>query len=117
MLDRLNAGDIPAYELYWATDYPDPAGILGSLFGTDEPDNYVGYTNPEVDQLLDNAAAEPDADARAEIYDRINSIICSDNVVIPTYFDVEYTVVQPFVRNLVVTPMGIIRLETVQIAD
>lgn len=117
MLNRLNAGDIPAYELYWAADYPDPAGIVGALFGTDMPDNYIGYSNSEVDDLLQQAAAETDVDARAAIYEQINALVCADNVVIPTYFDVEYTVVKPYVENLVVTPMGIIRLETVRIAD
>jgi peptide/nickel transport system substrate-binding protein len=115
MLTRLSSGNVPAYELYWASDYPDPAGILLALFGTGRPDNYLGYSNPEVDDLLEQAAAETDIDARAALYDDINRIICADNVVIPVYTDVDYTVIQSYVHNLVVTPMGIIRLESVQI--
>jgi ABC-type transport system substrate-binding protein len=117
MIDRLSSGDIPAYELYWAADYPDPAGIIGALFQSNAPDNYIGYSNAKVDDLLQQAAAEPDTEARADIYEQVNALVSADNVAIPTYFDVEYTVVQPYVKNLVVTPMGIIRLETVQIAD
>ena len=115
MLDRLGSGDIPAYELYWASDYPDPAGILFALFGTGQPDNYIGYSDPKVDKLLAEAAAEPDVDVRAAIYDKVNATICASNVVLPIYTDVDYTVVQPYVHNLVITPMGIIRLETVQL--
>ncbi|HQY30402.1 MAG TPA: ABC transporter substrate-binding protein [Thermomicrobiales bacterium] len=115
MVTRLSDGNLPAYELYWASDYPDPSGILGALFGTGRPDNYLGYSNPRVDDLLVQAAAENDVDARAELYEQIDQLFMADNVVIPIYTDVDYTVVSPDVHNLLITPMGIIRLETVQI--
>jgi ABC-type transport system substrate-binding protein len=115
LLPRLATGEVPAYESYWASDYPDPSGILQALFGSGQPDNSIGYSNPDVDQLLDQAARENDPDARATLYDRINKIICADNVAIPIYTDVDYSVIQPYVHNLVITPMGILRLETVQI--
>jgi peptide/nickel transport system substrate-binding protein/oligopeptide transport system substrate-binding protein len=114
-LERLTAGTLPAYELYWAADYPDPEAILLALFGTGQPDNYVGYSNPALDDLLDEAAAEPDASTRAEIYEEADAVLAEDNIVLPTYTDVQYTVVKPWVFNVVVTPIGILRLETVQI--
>lgn len=114
-LDRLALERMPAYELFWAADYPDPEAILLALFGTGQPDNSIGYSNPEFDQLLSDAANEPDPEIRAQLYERAERVLAADNVVVPIYWDVQYTVVKPWVHDLVVTPIGILRLETVRI--
>jgi len=114
-LDRLDSAPIPAFELYWAADYPDPEAILLALWGSDQPNNYTGYSNPEVDRILAEAAAEPDPPIRAEMYADAQRLILADNVVIPAYMDVDYQVVKPYVKNLTITPIGILRLETASI--
>jgi ABC-type transport system substrate-binding protein len=116
-LDRQLNGPMPAHELSWVADYPDPEGILLPLWGTNQPDNSTGYSNPVVDELLAEAAAELDSEARIGIYREAQRQILADNVVIPTFFDVEYTVRKPWVRGLTVTPMGILRLETIRIDE
>ncbi|MDQ2682988.1 MAG: ABC transporter substrate-binding protein, partial [Chloroflexota bacterium] len=114
-LDRLDSGTLPAFELYWAADFPDPEAILLALWGSGQPDNYFGYSNPEFDALLAEAAEETDPEQRADLYSRASQVLADDNVVIPVYMDVQYTVVKPWVHNLVITPIGILRLETVQL--
>ena len=37
------------------------------------------------------------------------------SIVIPVYNDMDYTVIQSYVHDLVITPMGILRLETVSV--
>jgi ABC-type oligopeptide transport system substrate-binding subunit len=106
---------MPAHELSWVADYPDPEGILLPLWGSGEPDNSTGYSNPQVDELLAQAASELDPDARIATYLEAQRLILADNVVIPTFFDVEYIVRKPWVQGLVVTQMGILRLETIRI--
>lgn len=59
-LDRLSDQELPAFELYWAADYPDPEAILYALWGTGQPDNYLGFSNDEFDDLLSRAANEQD---------------------------------------------------------
>jgi ABC-type transport system substrate-binding protein len=114
-LDRLDRGVLPAYELFWSADYPDPEAMLRTLWGTGEPDNYADYSNPGVDKALEGAAEAADPATRAGYYVEAETAILEDNVVIPAYMDVRYTVVKPWVRNLVVTPMGILRYESVKI--
>jgi oligopeptide transport system substrate-binding protein len=114
-LDRLSGDALPGYELYWAADYPDPESILLALFGTNEPDNFTGYSNPDVDELLSQAAVEADPVARAGLYAEAQRLILADNAVIPAYMDVQYVVVKPFVENVRLTPMGILRFETITI--
>ncbi len=114
-LDRLSAEELPAYELFWAADYPDPEAILLALWGSGQPDNYLGFSNDEFDRLLNLAANESDIAIRADLYAQADAILSSENVVIPIYMDVQYTVVKPRVDGLEVTPIGILRLEIVSL--
>jgi oligopeptide transport system substrate-binding protein len=114
-LNRLDSRQVPAFELYWAADYPDPEAMLRPLWGTGWPGNYTDFSNPRVDDLLTQAASETDTDARADLYARAEQLILADNVVIPAYMDVQYTVIKPYVHDLTVTPIGILRLEVATI--
>ncbi|MGH2559563.1 MAG: ABC transporter substrate-binding protein [Thermomicrobiales bacterium] len=112
-MDGLSARQYPAYELYWGADYPDPESFLWTLFGTGRADNYIDYSNPTFDDLLEQAAAQRDAEARSALYARAQQVLMDDVMLIPLYYDVSYTVVKPHVKNLAVTSLGILRLETV----
>jgi ABC-type transport system substrate-binding protein len=111
----LRAGEYTAFELYWSADYPDPAGILASLFHSESPDNYTGYANAEVDALLDEAARTDRAEERAPLYERAQQLVLDDHVVIPLFMDRHYYVVRPGVTGVVLTPLGILRLETIAV--
>jgi peptide/nickel transport system substrate-binding protein len=47
-------------------DYADPAALLASFVLLDGSQNYSGYDNPQVTQLLEAARTEPDPDQRAQ---------------------------------------------------
>jgi oligopeptide transport system substrate-binding protein len=114
---RLTGRSLPAFSLSWIADFPDPANFLTSLFLTGSPDNYIGYSNPEVDRLLLEAEAVQDVDERSALYLEAQQRIIDDGVLIPLYHDVSYTVVQPHVNGLVVSPIGILSLEDIWIDD
>lgn len=113
----LSSRELPAFALSWIADYPDPANFLDALFHSRSPDNYSGYSNAMVDDLLDQAAIEQNPDRRAELYLRAQQQIIDDGVLIPLYHDVAYTLVKPWVRGLTITPLGIISLEDVWIGE
>lgn len=112
-LDGLAARRFPAYALYWGVDYPDPENLLWTLFGSDSPENYTGYTNPEFDQAMINARTTLDRGQRAAIYADAQRMLLDDVAVIPLYFDRQTTLVRPGINGLDVTPMGILGLETI----
>jgi peptide/nickel transport system substrate-binding protein len=69
-----------------AAPYPDAGVMLTRLFlssavGT----NKMAYSNPEVDSLLADANAEPDADTRCDYYMDAQTIIDEDNAIMPMY--------------------------------
>jgi oligopeptide transport system substrate-binding protein len=103
----------PAYEIYWGADYPDPESLLLILFGSGRADNYVDYHNPRFDDLLDQAAAEQDVAKRSDLYAQAQQVLMDDDVVIPLYDDVAYTLARPSVKGLQITALGILGLESV----
>jgi peptide/nickel transport system substrate-binding protein/oligopeptide transport system substrate-binding protein len=108
---RLSEKTFPAYELTWVADFPDPETFLWNLFASSSPDNYSEYTNPTFDALLDQAAATLDVDERAALYAEAESVLLSDNAVLPLSHDVRYTLMKPWVKGLDITPLGMLYLE------
>ncbi len=114
-IGQMEAHQLPAMTLDWIADYPDPEDFLRVLFHTGASDNSIGYSNPAVDKLLDEALAEPDANKRAALYQQAQQKIIDDAVVIPLYTDIDYELIEPYVHGLQITPVGILGLESVWI--
>lgn len=82
--NHLQAG---AYEdaamSFWYPDFPDAAGTLVPfcLSGNTPPDgccNFSYYSNPQVDKLLEQAAAQTDGKRRAELFQEVNKLVYAD---------------------------------------
>ena len=101
---EFNAGmaqrEYPGLELLWGADYPDPETFLWSLFHSESPDNYIGYENPCVDELLEAAEIEADDAERERLYLEAQQLVIDDGVLLPLYHDVSCTVVKRYVRDL-----------------
>ena len=54
------------WSLGWIADYPSPNDFLGILLGTDQPNNYGGWSTPAFDAAIARAVGTDDpAEARA----------------------------------------------------
>ncbi|TQN38092.1 peptide/nickel transport system substrate-binding protein [Blastococcus colisei] len=76
-LDRQAQGDFDAFLLGWLGNI-DPFDYYHAQHITGGSSNYQGYSNPEVDRLLNEAATETDEDARKELYDQAAKLIVDD---------------------------------------
>jgi oligopeptide transport system substrate-binding protein len=106
------------YQLFsmgWIADYPDPQDFLEILFSSKSLDNKVGYNNPEVDRLLDEAAGESDPDIRIELYRQVERLIIEDGVWLTTNHSKSYILTKPWVKGLTNPPMVIERFKYVSI--
>ncbi|MGQ9584875.1 MAG: ABC transporter substrate-binding protein [Anaerolineae bacterium] len=101
--------------LGWIADYPDPENFLDLLFHSRSAQNGTGYSNPEVDELLEQARAEPDPEKRFRLYQRAEERIVMDVPWIPLYHDVNYLLVKPYVNGLTMTPQGLYDLRRVRV--
>ncbi len=91
----------------WCADYPDPENFADVLFHTGVPQNHGGYSNPELDALLEAARIEPDVTKRIAMYQEAERTIVNDAPVLFTTHSLSYELVQPYVKGYVFTPITI----------
>ena len=99
----------------WVADYPDPQDFLEILFRTGSSSNDSEYSNPDVDVLLDKAAGEQDTAMRMKLYQDAEQMLIDDAACLPLWFGKNYILVKPYVKDYVVTPLGIPLLSKVRI--
>jgi oligopeptide transport system substrate-binding protein len=112
-LDELREGAFQAYEIGWVADYPDPENFLDLLFYSDSVENHCAYSNPSVDQLLEEARVETDVDERLALYHEAEQAIVGDAAVLPLWFETSHYLVKPCVNGYSPAPMGIPILQDV----
>ena len=81
----------------WCPDYLDAENYLESLLHSEGQHNRFGYSNPELDTLLESAAVNPDPSMRAETYERIELMARDDWVVVPLWHERRHELVQQYV--------------------
>ncbi|MGH9337603.1 MAG: ABC transporter substrate-binding protein, partial [Vicinamibacteria bacterium] len=113
-VDRPIAAKDPAYrnravlkETTWYADFPDPDNFLRPLFHSKGSVNHFGYSNPEVDRLLDQVWSETSYTARNKLYHHIEELILEDAPIIPTDYGRLRFLLRSNVRGFYLTPLGV----------
>ena len=79
LIKRVLAGDYEAGYLAWNLDIdPDQSGAFHSREFAPNGTNFVYYSNPQADQLLDAARVELDFDKRMKLYHQLHAILAED---------------------------------------
>lgn len=115
-LDRQGQGDFDAFSWAWVGNI-DPFDFYQAQHATDASSNFQGYSNPEVDELLTQAAAETDEDARKDLYAQAEQLVV-DDVSYLFYFNPD--VVEAWsssVSGYTARPDSAVNFETVALAD
>ncbi len=105
------------YRLGWVLSYPSPQYAMEPLYSTGADSNYARYSNEEFDNLIDQANAEADEDAAAELYQQAEDILLEDMPVIPMWYETRTTVHSTNVDNIVVDPRTFVRVEQVEVTS
>jgi ABC-type transport system substrate-binding protein len=101
---RENHGHMVDYG--WCADYPDPQNFLDVLYHSDSEFNVAGYSNPEIDTLLEESRTELDPAKRLALYQEINAALLDDSAAIPLVHGVWDVLVNDRVQGYVLSPMG-----------
>jgi oligopeptide transport system substrate-binding protein len=99
----------------WVADYPDPQNFLDILFRPGSKGNDSEYSDPEVDALLNKAAGEGNTSARMEMYREAEQLLVERAACLPLWFGKNYLLVKPYVKNYIISPLGIPPLSKVRI--
>lgn len=104
-LEDLKQKRYQMFEIGWIADYPDPQNFLDILFYSRSNDNNTGYSNPEVDALLEQARVEQDPQERVRLYQEAEQIIVDDAAWLPLFYGKSYYLIKPYVKNFEPTPI------------
>ncbi|MEE9248802.1 MAG: peptide ABC transporter substrate-binding protein [Dehalococcoidia bacterium] len=113
----LNDLDRRRYQMFtlgWVADYPDPQDFLDILFHSESSNNHTGYSNPEVDRLLEQARTEKDVETRIALYQQAEQIIVNESPWIPKWYEGDrYVLIKSHVKNYILTPLIVPKLKNI----
>ena len=89
---------------------PHPDAFFRGVFHSKSAANWTAYANPEVDRLIDEAAAISDRQKSQDAYNRIEKILMDDVALVPIYYAVNLYVKSKKVQNFKVHPLELLDL-------
>lgn len=104
-------GDFQSLLVGWS-GRSDPDGNIANMHTSHGAQNYSGQSDPDVDQLIQRAAAEQDFAQRRALYERVVRALQERNNVIYLYREQWYTAHSDQLAGVEVNPDGIMRLKT-----
>ncbi|PCJ58890.1 MAG: peptide ABC transporter substrate-binding protein [Candidatus Hydrogenedentota bacterium] len=99
---------------YWIGDYEDPGNFL-EMFYTGSGNNRTGFSSPEYETLLREAALTLDTTQRHALYDQAEHILLESGAIAPVYHHTRPYLVQPRVRNLQSNLLGRIDFKMIRL--
>jgi oligopeptide transport system substrate-binding protein len=102
-LDRLSNDPFDIFRLGWGADFPHPHNFLYDLAGCGSGNNNTGYCNEEADALMAQAAVTPALEDQIPLYNQAQDLIMADSPMLMIRFSSRFTLVKPWVQDLVAT--------------
>src|SRR5206468_1289470 len=87
----------------WGADYPDPDNWLPDIFGSKGSQNHTGYSNPQFDQIVAKAQAEPDPQKRLALWMDAQRVVVADAPIAWLLHRERLWLKKPYVQSLVTT--------------
>jgi len=93
-----------AFILGWCADYPDPQNWLSVYWKTGGFGERIGYSNPDLDKLMNQADVEIDPAKRMDLYNQAQKLLIAGSPVHFCWNSVNTYLVKPWVKGVVTTP-------------
>ncbi len=114
--DNHVAGNYQIGAMGWSGDYLHPMTFL-PLYVTGDPNNLVGYSNPEYDALVTKAQVETDPKAAVAIMQEADNLASSEYPTLPLYYKNNMLLMKDTVQGYYLSPTDVLYLKTAYIAE
>ena len=85
-LELLDAQEFTGpFRLGWGMDYPSPENYLRPIVGTGGDSNYTGYSNPQVDDLIEQGDQAATLEESFEFYHQADDIALQEMPILPMW--------------------------------
>ncbi|AOY60676.1 ABC transporter substrate-binding protein [Desulfococcus multivorans] len=105
-LSLIDEKKVPLFYAAWYGDYPDPDNFLYVLCHSRSRTNRMGYSNPIIDQALEEARREMDYMKRVEIYREVQRLVMSEAPIITQHVNSFNYLFQPWVKGVEISYLG-----------
>ncbi len=114
MISKQEEGVFPFWRASWGADYYDPENFMALFYSkniTPKGPNRVGYSNPVVDKMYEDALKITDFDERKEIYDEMQRIVIEDAAWLNLYYNQKIYLLQKNIEGFYIDGLNIINLK------
>jgi len=104
-------GKVDFWRFGWIADYPDPSNFLylfhgkNLVQGQESTINYFRYSSPAFDEIYEAALKEIDVEKRMALYAQADQILMDDAVLMPLYFNLDFRLIDPDVKDFDINEM------------
>ncbi len=100
-LEKGKKGELQFFQDGWSLDYPDAENCLQLLYGKNHSPgpNTSGYSNPEVDRLIERIKLLNDGQEKAQLMTQVEKLVNADIPWVMIYYSRNYTLVHDHVNN------------------
>ena len=103
-LDNTAAGSVPFYLLGWGADFPDPSNFFDYHFGPEQQQFGTGI--PAVHEVIAEAGATTDPEARLDLYATINPLLQENIPMVPIAYGGSAVAYKAAVTGAHASPLG-----------
>jgi oligopeptide transport system substrate-binding protein len=108
---RLGSVDSPdLWALSWIADYPSPNDFLGILLGTDQPNNYGGWSSTAFDEAIARAGGTTDPALVRAGYDDAERVLAEEVPVVPVSYGRSAALARDGLLGATTNGLGVMRL-------
>ncbi|MBS1518105.1 MAG: ABC transporter substrate-binding protein [Bacteroidetes bacterium] len=114
LISKQEDGLFPFWRASWGADYYDPENFMALFYSkniTPNGPNRVGYSNPEVDRLYEDALKITDFSERKKIYDKMQEIVIRDAAWLYLYYNQKIYLLGKNIEGFYVDGLNIINLK------
>lgn len=95
----------------WYMDVPDPEFFFDVLFNSHQSINFMNYSNPTIDSMLEESYSNSHLDERLRTYVKIEKLLTDDAPIVPLMNDFEEVIYNVSLENVMLNRLGIVGLE------
>jgi peptide/nickel transport system substrate-binding protein len=114
LVSKQEEGVFPFWRASWGADYYDPENFMALFYSkniTPKGPNRVGYSNPVIDKMYEDALKITNFDERKKIYDEMQRIVIEDAAWLNLYYNQKVYLLQKNVEGFYVDGLNIINLK------
>jgi peptide/nickel transport system substrate-binding protein/oligopeptide transport system substrate-binding protein len=102
----INEKHVPMFYAAWYADFPDPDNFLYVLCHSASKMNRMGYSNPQVDRLLNEARQEVDYMKRVGLYRSVQELVMRDAPILCQHINSFNYLFHPKIKGVELNHLG-----------